>query len=73
MTGSSRDLPATSEERDYIDSPLQAVVTLTTPDGGLIDRVELKRADLNNSELNVFRGYLGERLTEEARNHGGKQ
>ncbi len=56
----------TKEEHDYKDSPVHAVVTLATPDGVLIDRIELKRADLHDSEVNLFRGYLGERLTEEA-------
>jgi len=73
MTAARQDSVMSSEEADYERSPVQAVVTLTTVDGVLIDRIELRRADLDESNVNMFRGSLGERLTEEARNHGGRQ
>jgi hypothetical protein len=73
MNDARRAEGATNEERDYQDSPVYVVVTLATPDGIVIDRIEVKQADLHESEVNLFKGELGERLTEEARKHGGPE
>ncbi len=73
MTQSSQDSFTSSEENGYRGSPVQAVLTLTTANGVVIDRIELGPVDLDESHLNVFKGSLGERLTEEARKHGGNQ
>ena len=48
-------------------------MTLATPDGIVIDRIEVKRADLHESEVNLFKGELGARLAHEALKHGGNQ
>jgi hypothetical protein len=73
MIDASQDSSTTSEEREYEDSPVYVVVTLATPDGIVIDRIEVKQADLHESEVNLFKGELGARLTDEALKHGGKQ
>jgi len=73
MNEARRAEGATNEERDYEDGPVYAVVTVATPDGIVIDRIEVKQADLHENEVNLFEGELGERLTEEARKHGGPE
>jgi hypothetical protein len=73
MINASQDSSTTSEEREYEDSAVFAAVTLATPDGIVIDRIEVKRADLHESEVNLFKGELGARLAHEALKHGGNQ